>query len=87
MGQQGLYYFYNVLTKALAAYGENVITLKDGTKINWRDELIKKLISLQKIDAKTGQGYWVNEEGRWWEADPVLVTSYSLIALEIALNQ
>jgi len=25
----------------------------------------------------------MNENGRWWEKDPVLVTSYVLIALEI----
>ena len=84
MGQQGLYYFYHVLAKALAAYGDEVLVKADGTRVAWREELIKKLISLQKVEAD-GTGYWVNSEGRWWEADPVLVTSYSLLALEIAL--
>ncbi|MFH0953645.1 MAG: prenyltransferase/squalene oxidase repeat-containing protein [Verrucomicrobiota bacterium] len=86
MGPEGLYYFYNVLPKALAAYGRDQLTLADGRRINWRAELIRKLLNLQKIDPKNGQGYWVNEAGRWWEADPVLVTSYSLLALEIALK-
>lgn len=86
MGAQGLYYFYNVLAKGLALYGRDQIPLPDGRQINWRNELIRKLISLQKIDPATGHGYWVNEEGRWWEADPVLVTSYSILALEIALK-
>jgi squalene-hopene/tetraprenyl-beta-curcumene cyclase len=86
MGNEGLYYFYNVLPKALAAYGRNELVLSDGRRINWRSELIRKLVNLQKIDPKTGNGYWVNEAGRWWEADPVLVTSYSLLALEIALK-
>lgn len=86
MGLQGLFYFYHVLSKGLAAYGQDVLTLADGTQVNWREELIKKLISLQKIEAN-GMGYWVNSEGRWWEADPTLVTSYSLLALEIALGQ
>jgi squalene-hopene/tetraprenyl-beta-curcumene cyclase len=86
MGSEGLYYFYNVLSKAMAAYGEDVVTLQDGRTINWRNELIRKLVGLQKIDAGTGMGYWVNEQNRWWEADPVLVTSYSLLALEIALG-
>lgn len=86
MGTEGLYYFYNVLPKALAAYGRDQITLADGRQINWRAELIRKLLNLQKIDPKTGHGYWLNEAGRWWEADPVLVTSYSLLALEIALK-
>lgn len=84
MGQQGLFYFYNTLAKALAAYGDETIVRADGTRVSWREELIRKLISLQKTEAD-GTGYWVNPEGRWWEADPVLVTSYSLLALEIAL--
>jgi hypothetical protein len=25
---------------------------------------------------------WLNDSGRWWEKDPVLVTSYSVLALE-----
>lgn len=84
MGLQGLFYFYHVLSKALAAHGSEVIVKPDGTRIAWREELIKKLVSLQKIETD-GTGYWVNSEGRWWEADPVLVTSYALLALEIAL--
>jgi squalene-hopene/tetraprenyl-beta-curcumene cyclase len=86
MGAQGLYYFYNVLAKGLAAYGQDVLTLPDGKAINWRSELINKLVNLQKHETD-GTGYWVNAQGRWWEADPVLVTSYSLLALEIALNR
>lgn len=86
MGLQGLFYFYNVLAKALAAYGQDVITLADGRRVNWRSDLIKKLVSLQKTESD-GTGYWVNSEGRWWESDPVLVTSYSLLALEIALGE
>lgn len=86
MGAQGLYYFYNVLSKALAMYGQDQIPLADGGSVNWRNELIRKLVGLQKVDPATGHGYWMNDEGRWWEADPVLVTSYSIIALQIALG-
>jgi squalene-hopene/tetraprenyl-beta-curcumene cyclase len=87
MGGQGLYYFLNVLSKGLAAYGTDVITLADGQQVNWREAVIMKLISLQKVDAKSGAGYWVNDEGRWMENDPVLVTSYCVLALEIALGE
>ena len=87
MGGEGLFYFYNVLTKALAAYGQDVITIRDEKQINWRNELIRKLVNLQKVDAKTGSGFWVNDAGRWMEADPVLVTAYALLALEIALGE
>jgi squalene-hopene/tetraprenyl-beta-curcumene cyclase len=86
MGQQGLFYFYNVLSKSLAAYGENDLRREDGTAVNWREEFVKKLVGLQKID-ENGNGYWQNSENRFWENDPVLVTGYTLIALQMALQE
>ena len=80
LGQDNLYYFYIVLAKALALYGQDVLTLPDGRPINWRTELVGKLINLQKTDPKTGNGFWGDN-------DPVLATTYSLLALEIALNR
>lgn len=85
MELQGLFYYYQTLAKALSVMDTDIITLADGTTINWRTELIKKLISLQKIEPD-GTGFWVNSEGRWWEADPILVTSYSLLAMAMALR-
>jgi len=87
MGLEGLFYFYNVLTKALALYGEDKMTLPDGNEISWRQEIIRKILNLQKIDPEDGSGYWANEASRWMEADPVLVTSYALISLLIALGE
>ena len=78
LGAQGLYYYYLTLTKALTAYGDDTFTDAAGKTHDWRHELMKKLVSLQKFE-----GFWVNENNRWWEGDPVLVTSYSLLALEI----
>ena len=86
MGGQGLYYYYHVLAKALAVFGRETLVLENGKEIVWREELIKTLVGHQKVDPKTGFGYWVNEAGRWWESDPVLVTSYALLSLEIALG-
>lgn len=83
LGMQGLYYNYHTLAKALAVYGEDNIQVKgQKTKINWRKELIEKLVELQK-----GDGYWVNDHGRWWENDPILVTSYAVLAMKIALSE
>lgn len=82
MGEQGLFFFYNILTKALAAAGRDVIPLEDGTLLNWREAVARKIVSLQKIDPDTGHGFWVNDTGRFWENDPVLATSYCLIALQ-----
>ncbi len=85
--REGLYYLYNVMAKGLAAYGRDVLRPQDRPAFNWREQLIRKLLSLQRTDPQTGHGYWVNEVGRYWESDPVLVTSYALIALETALGE
>jgi len=87
MGANGQYFFYEILSKALSAFGANAIPLKDGSMINWKVEMAKKLVSLQKTDAGTGEGFWENTQARYWEGDPVLVTSYSLLALESALGK
>lgn len=83
MGAQGLYFFYNVLTKALSAYGQDRIEIQGGKAISWRTEVVKKLLELHKIDPD-GTGYWLNATGRFWEANPVLATSYTVLTLQIA---
>lgn len=82
MGAQGLYFFYNVLAKSLDTYGQDLVPRPDETLVDWRADLARKLVQLQKIDPKTGSGYWVNKNGRFWESDPVLTTAYALLALE-----
>jgi squalene-hopene/tetraprenyl-beta-curcumene cyclase len=78
LGPQGLYYYYLTFAKALTAYGDDTFTDAAGKVHDWRFELMKKFVTLQKFE-----GFWINENNRWWENDPVLVTSYSLLALEI----
>ena len=78
MGQEGLYYYYHTMAKGLSAAGIDTLTLKDGTKVNWRQDLAKRLLNLQKAD-----GSWANENGRWMEKDPILVTAYGTITMEI----
>lgn len=85
MGEQGLYYYYHTMAKALNALGEERLRLADGGEVEWRPALVRKLISLQRIDPATGYGYWMNDNNRWWESDPNLATSYTLLALETAL--
>ena len=77
MGAQGLYYYYQTFAKALTAYGDDTFTDANGKVRDWRYELMNKLVGLQKAD-----GFWQNDNNRWWENDPVLVTTYSLITLE-----
>lgn len=78
LGQEGLFYYFHTMAKALSAAGIDSLTLKDGSRVNWRQALAKRLLNLQKAD-----GSWVNENGRWMERDPLLATTYATIALEI----
>ena len=78
LGKQGLFLYYNVMANALATANVDTLTLPDGREVSWARDLAVKLISMQKND-----GTWVNENSRWLENDPILVTSYSLIALEM----
>ena len=78
MGQQGYFYYLYLLTKALTAAGEDRLPQATGADVLWRDAVAGRLLQLQRAD-----GSWVNPEPRWWEADPVLVTSYAAMALEL----
>lgn len=74
--QSGLYYYFHTLARALNVYDEPVIVGPNGAHHDWRVELVDKLASLQQLD-----GSWVGEK-RWMESNPVLVTSYVVLALE-----
>jgi squalene-hopene/tetraprenyl-beta-curcumene cyclase len=76
MGTAGLYYYYNTFAKALSATGLDTFQDAAGKKHDWRGDLIVALASRQKAD-----GSWVNENNRWLEGDPNLVTAYALLAL------
>jgi len=78
MGKQGLYYYFHTMAKALTAFGEDYLVTADGRRVDWRRALTIKLIELQK-----GDGFWINDSGRWWENDPVLVTAYALITMNM----
>ncbi|MBN1917018.1 MAG: terpene cyclase/mutase family protein [Verrucomicrobia bacterium] len=73
---QGLYYNYHTLSRALAAYGEKLITDDQGVQHDWYAELVDALAERQ-----SGDGYWVNTNNRWFETDKTLVTTYCLLAL------
>ena len=78
MGPQGLYFYLHTMTKALTAYGVDELELQDGRKLNWRKEVAMRLLNLQRQD-----GSWLNDNARWWEKDPALVTSYAVLSLEL----
>lgn len=76
MGAQGLYYYYQAMSKALAVAGIDEFQLASGKSADWRADLAAKLLTLQREN-----GSWINENGRWMESDPVLVTAYTTMAL------
>lgn len=76
VGQQGLFYYYHTMAKALDAFGEAKFTDASGTEHDWKAELLDKLSELQQPD-----GSWVNPNTRWMEGDPNLVSGYALLAL------
>jgi squalene-hopene/tetraprenyl-beta-curcumene cyclase len=77
LGRQGIFYYYNLAARGLKAAGVDKLTTAKGEKVDWRAELSRKILSLQNAD-----GSWVNDQARWMEKDPVLVTSYCVMALE-----
>ena len=77
LGAQGLFYYYQTMAKALTAANVDTLTTEDGREIDWRKELAGHVLSGQRED-----GSWVNDNGRWMESNPVLVTSYMILALQ-----
>lgn len=87
---QGLFYYYLTMGRALNAYGNTTISVQrpaaDGEepvieKRDWANDLVDVVISQQHEE-----GWWANTETRWLESQPVLVTAYSIIALQNAID-
>lgn len=83
MEAEGLYYYYHTLAKALAIAGIQKLEEPDGNKINWKQELALEVMSRQQED-----GSWYNvDSNRWMEGDRILVTAYSMLALQHVYHQ
>lgn len=78
MGQQGLYYYLHLMTKALHAADLDRLVLADQRVVDWPREVALRLLNLQRQD-----GSWWNENNRWWERDANLVTAYAVLTLEL----
>lgn len=81
MGQKTVYYYYMVFARALQAVNEPVIVDAKGQRHNWREDLARKLISLQHPE-----GYWVNPVKDEWQDNKVLVTTFTITAIEAILK-
>lgn len=71
LGEQGRYYQFAVMARALDAWGEDEVAGRD-----WRGEIVRAIAALQDDD---GGMRAVHE--RWLEGDRNLITAYALIAL------
>lgn len=77
LGDEGMYYYYQAMSKALSAANVNLLKLENGKEADWRSELATKLLSKQREN-----GSWINDNGRWMESNPVLVTAFTILSLE-----
>ena len=78
----GLYYYYRIMAKALAAYGEPTIASPDGKNHNWAKDLAEQLMRLQDDD-----GGWRNANRAYLEYDAILVTAYVVRTLSLCHEQ
>jgi squalene-hopene/tetraprenyl-beta-curcumene cyclase len=77
-GKQGLYYYFHTFAKALDAYGEDTLKTSDGAVRKWAEDLAAELVRLQRPD-----GTWTNENDRWMEGDPRLVTAFGAMSMNL----
>lgn len=80
MNQQGLYYMYMTMGRALTAFGQPNLNTPNG-EVNWANTLIEALVKRQ-----ADNGSWANPADRWMEGDANLVTAYALTALQAIIK-
>jgi len=72
----GLFYYYHTMAKTLDVLGVDEVTDAQGKKHNWRADITAALAKKQQPN-----GSWTNDQDRWMEGNPQLVTGYALMAL------
>ena len=77
LGQQGVYYYFQIFAKSLATLDLDYATDTDGKQHDWRKELAEHLFQRQQAN-----GAWLNKNDRWYEGDPNLATAYTLMAMK-----
>jgi squalene-hopene/tetraprenyl-beta-curcumene cyclase len=76
LAHRGLFYYYHTLAKTLDIMEIDEFTDANGKKHDWRAELTAAIAKLQRPD-----GSFSNDNDRWMEGEPNLVTGYALMAL------
>lgn len=78
IGTDGYYYYLLVFGRALSARGLLILPTDRGNA-DWTTDLADKLLDLQQPDGSVR-----SVDNRWMEDNPVLITSYALIAAQNA---
>ena len=82
-GSQGLYYYYVVFARVLRAAGRTRVVDADGVSHNWRRNLVTALARRRRAN-----GSWKNGAGSaWLEGNPVLATTYAVLALDQVMRK
>ncbi|HRJ49487.1 MAG: hypothetical protein KF787_06800 [Phycisphaeraceae bacterium] len=97
LGSEGLYYYYVVMARALASWGEDELMVRAGdpgerardghpTKAGdlYRPARWADDLADRLATLQRADGSFESLNERWMENDPVLITAYSLIALRHA---
>lgn len=74
--KQGYYYQFLQMSRTMTLFGEETFEDAKGNKRNWKDEMVKQLVRLQKED-----GSFAIHNARWMESSPVLCSMYILNAM------
>jgi len=72
----GLFYYYHTMAKCLDVLGVDYVEDDKGVKHDWRADITKALAEKQQPN-----GSFSNDQDRWMEGDPNIVTGYALMAL------
>lgn len=81
MGTTSYFYYLQTAAGALEAFGEKFVPDEKGRKRNWAQDLVTRIMSLQRDD-----GSWVNENPKYWEGNPLLSTARAVVAMNHALR-
>ncbi|MEI6211886.1 MAG: hypothetical protein WCR06_09715 [bacterium] len=75
---------YWVLAHFINRAGSGSLADEQGRLVDWRNDLARKLVATQSIDArKQGNGFWRGERGAAdWASHPVAETAFALLALD-----
>ncbi|MEE2786081.1 MAG: hypothetical protein VX589_02010 [Myxococcota bacterium] len=81
MDTTSYFYYLQTAAEALNAFDETHIMDARGKKRNWAEDMVKRILNIQKPD-----GSWFNANKKYWEGNPILGTARAVISLNHALR-